>query len=443
MSIADIHTFLLYALVLVAYLPGLVAILRMQRLAMLPVVTFTFLGMFLFTAAGSILIMTRPHFALGTLLSGEYVAMLIMQALIFYAVAGPYLFLRRLPLERPTATLRTDRFVRGFLLLMTALILALYYIKVGRFLLFDLLAGRINRVNILEYRAQTYGLPEYPFFRLGFFVFPALVAALTVAMASARKRFAAWDAFVIGICLVPPLLLAEKAAILHMAAVLFIAYALHLGSSGRSLVSALRGKAVLVVGAAFLPTLATYLVYFSAAGDSVQAAGDQLLFRIVGVYSEALAATVPFVERHGFLGGITMPNLKGILPHERFNLETAMHSFLAAGTEYRVQVALHGASPVPATGEGYVNFGWPGFALFSVVSFACVVLFQEILLRLRLCVGPTAIALSAWYGYLGFTLFTTTVFATFISLTHTIVAVGVLLIWYAAHTWFDHRSGKG
>jgi uncharacterized membrane protein HdeD (DUF308 family) len=45
------------------------------------------------------------------------------------------------------------------------------------------------------------------------------------------------------------------------------------------------------------------------------------------------------------------------------------------------------------------------------------------------------IALSAWYGYLGFTMFTTTIFATFISLIHTVVAVGVVACWCAIRRW--------
>ena len=67
---------------------------------------------------------------------------------------------------------------------------------------------------------------------------------------------------------------------------------------------------------------------------------------------------------------------------------------------------------------------------FSVVAFASVVAVEEILLRLRARFGALALALSAWYGYLAFTLMTTTVFATFISLIHTVLAVGMIVVWY-------------
>lgn len=429
-ELVSIPPYLIFALVLVAYLPGVVAAFLLPRLTAMPVVTFAFLGMFVFTAAGSFLIMTRPHWALGPLFSGAYVMMLLGQALIFYAVVGPYLWWRKITPASDIGSIGTGNLLRAVLALATLAILAFYYAKVGRFLLFDLVAGRINRVNILEYRALTYGLPDYPVLRLGFFVFPALIAAITVAIASARGRLVGPAIFTIGLCMVPPLLLAEKAAVLHMAVVVFIAYGLHLGDRGVPLAAALRGRTLLLVLLAFLPTALTYMAYFTAPGDTLRSAIDQFLFRIVGVYSETMAASVHFVDTHGYLGGTTMPNAKGLFPHERFNLEAAMHGFLAAGSEYRSQVGLPGASPVPATAEGYINFGWPGFVLFSVLAFASVVVIQEILLRLRTQFGAAAWALSAWYGYLAFTLMTTTVFATFISLIHTMLAVGVLVAWY-------------
>lgn len=437
-QITDTDPYLLYLLVLAVYLPGLVAILFAPRLASFPVVTFTFAGMFLFTAAGSILIMTRPHFPLGILLSGEYVSMLILQALIFYLVAGPYVYLRTAPTGRRLVVVPADGLVCGLLLLATVIILGLYYLNVRHFVLFDLLAGRFNRVNILEYRAFTYGLPAFPFYRLGFLVFPAIAAALAILMAAAAGRVRPWHAAAVGLCLVPPLLLGEKAAILNISVVLLVAYTLHLAARGRTLADMLRIRAVLIILAAFIPTALIYLMYFNNPEDSVRAAFDQFVFRIIGVYSEALAAVVPYVKQHGYLGGLTMPNLKGLLPYDRISLEAVMQAFLSAGTEHASSSSLLGASPVPAPGEGYVNFGWPGFITFCIVSFACAIGVQEILLRLR--AGATGLALSAWYGYLGFTLFTTTVFATLISLIHTVVAVGILVVWYLANRQMERRA---
>lgn len=419
---------LLYGLIIVAYVPGLIAIFRMRRLASMPIVTFTFLGMFLFTAVGSLYVIARPHFAYGSLISGNYVAMLVLQALVFYALAGPYVFMR--PGTRVECTARReDGFVMGFLMLAVALILALYYLKVGKFLLFDMLAGRINRTNVLQFRALTWGLTEYPLFRLGFFVFPAIIAAQRVAMISARGAFKWTDALIILACLVPILLPAEKAAILQIAVVISIAYTLHLGSRGRSLSSALNKKVVAIAVIALIPTLAAYLIYYETGSDFAYLL-DQILFRIVGAYSEALAATVRYTEMHGFLHGATFPLFKGLFPHDRVVIDVMMHAFLAAGTELQGQ-PIPGGIPVPAVGEGFINFGWPGFFVFSFVAFGCVVLVQDLLLRLKM--GATSTALTAWHAYLGLTLSTTSLFGTFISLIHGLVAVGIILIWLLAH----------
>jgi hypothetical protein len=62
MKITESYPGLLYLLVFAVYLPGLVAAVRSPKLAAMPVVTFTFLGMFLFTAAGSWQVMTQMHY---------------------------------------------------------------------------------------------------------------------------------------------------------------------------------------------------------------------------------------------------------------------------------------------------------------------------------------------------------------------------------------------
>ena len=107
-----------------------------------------------------------------------------------------------------------------------------------------------------------------------------------------------------------------------------------------------------------------------------------------------------------------------------------MHAYIAGLSfdSHSFISSLSGSTSVPATGEGYVNFGWPGFILFSITSFLCVIIFQELLLRLRM--AATGLALSAWYGYLGFMLFTTSLFATFVSLIHTIIAMAVISFWF-------------
>ena len=111
-----------------------------------------------------------------------------------------------------------------------------------------------------------------------------------------------------------------------------------------------------------------------------------------------------------------------------------MHTSLAGGLENR-RAGIAGTAPVPANGEGYLNFGVLGFLVFSMITAATLILFQELLNRFRIgVVGPL---LATWYGYLAMMLSTTTLFATFLSITHTLVSffvgvLGVLLSWWGS-----------
>jgi hypothetical protein len=172
--------------------------------------------------------------------------------------------------------------------------------------------------------------------------------------------------------------------------------------------------------------------------------------RVFVVHSEVLALTVPFVEEYGTLGGATLPTVRGLLPGKQVIIEVPMHIY-ANDAQNAHQVFTHhefstgapelewfsGSLPVSALAEGYINFGWAGFLLFGVMSFASVILVQEILWRLPLGLLPQA--LMAWYGYLAVTLSMYGAFATFISLIHT----GVLLVLtgaYWAISTFAHHA---
>lgn len=419
-----ISSLLTYSVILACYVPGIVIALRLKSLARMPVITFSFFGMLFFTAIGSWLVLSRENAELGSLVSDGYIKMLVFQCLLFYVVVGPYLLLKK-NFPAPDKAVKTDEIVRAVLMILTIGILTMYYLKVGKFLLFDLLDGRINRLNVLDYRALTYGLKEYPFFRLGFLVFPGLIAALSVGIASRRGRLNIVDVSCVVFSLIPPLLLAEKSAILQMAVVIFIAYTLEHGLRGKSLSSALSKKVVALGLLSLAPTLAVYFVYFES-GSGFTHIFNQMFFRIFGVYSEALAGVARYTEVNGFLHGATFPDFKGLFPHERIFIDVLMHAFLAAGSELK-GTAMLGAVPVPAIGEGFLNFGWLGFFIFGIVAFGCVVLVQELMLRLR--IGATSSALMVWHAYLGLTLSTTSLFGTYISLIHGLVALGVVMLW--------------
>ena len=82
---------LIYFIILVVYLPGLFLIKNRNVLQRAPLLFFAFIGMFFFNALGSIMVMTRHYNYFESLFSLQYVAMLIIQALLFYIVTVPYL----------------------------------------------------------------------------------------------------------------------------------------------------------------------------------------------------------------------------------------------------------------------------------------------------------------------------------------------------------------
>ena len=200
----------LYLVILLAYLPGAVAVWKWQKLALFPLLVWYYFGMVLFLAIGSYKVMTTPHL-IGSLFSRTYVLMLVSQVAILYIFAWPYVYYAKRP-QTPNRH-KCDDFLPWLLMALAVGVLAIYYSKVGNFLIFDLIAGNINRFNILDYRLMTYGLPEYPFYRMGFLVFPAMAAAAAVLNAGIRGCWRIADVTVIVFCAIPPMLLAEKAGI--------------------------------------------------------------------------------------------------------------------------------------------------------------------------------------------------------------------------------------
>jgi hypothetical protein len=168
------------------------------------------------------------------------------------------------------------------------------------------------------------------------------------------------------------------------------------------------------------------------AEDSASAL-SAIAYRIFVVYSESFALVGPFVEQNGRLGGATLPNMRGILPHEQVRAEAVMHAYAYdPGRARDLGAAIEdfpGSLPVSAFAEGYLNFGWTGFVAFGVLCMVSLILVQEILHRSSF-LGLFGYALMAWYAYLALTLSMTTVFATFISIIHTAVAVLLAIVYW-------------
>jgi hypothetical protein len=426
--------------------------------------------------------------------------MVIGEALVFYLVAGPYVYFRR---DHVATDFGDDDRISGVfrILLFVAIvtIIGAYYLEVRHFLVVDLVTGKINFKSAVPYRLQySYGLPNFIYYRLGFLVLPAIVAAYTVIRCKLRGCFGPLDIAVIILCFVPQLLLGEKSGVLQVGIVILIALAVVSGLRREPLYKLISPRMVGIVFLLLLPIVVILVIYeashetlnvLDAPLSDLEHDDTKVVYddqsretrqklvearfkrnlspeRLIGnlwpmiakignrvfvIHSEVLALSVPFTEEYGKLGGATLPRARGLLPGKQLIIEVPMHIYAMdpksahqVFSDYDFRSAptyewFSGSMPVPALAEGYINFGWAGFLIFGIVTVASVILIQEILWRLRL--GLLPLALMAWYGYLAVTLSMYSVFATFISLIHT----GVLLVLagaYWAITAITHHAMK-
>ena len=76
---------------------------------------------------------------------------------------------------------------------------------------------------------------------------------------------------------------------------------------------------------------------------------------------------------------------------------------------------------------------------FALAAFLIAALLDELFRRTR--IGLLGIALACWYGYLGMTLAQTGLFATFISIIHTGVALALIALYWGVQRLF-HATAK-
>jgi len=416
-----------YIIILLAYAPGIYCIFKYKKIMQFPLILFTFLGLFIFNASGSILVMNRqyPNFA-GSIMTPDYIGIIVVQVLLLYLIAGPYVYLKYKTKQEIIVRNADTKFI--FILVpVIVLVLIFYYQEVGKFLIIELINGNINTENVLKYREMTYGLSNFKYYRLGFLVLPLLLAAHVFLLGSARKSFKLWYFIVILMCFIPTLLLAEKSGILYIALTLIIAYSVHLSFHGKSMIDMLNPKLFAGVLAVFIPTIITYHLYYLAAGKKFNI--STLIFRIFGVYSESIALCVRYVDHNGHLTGLTLPTIRGVLKHDRFNIETALHVYLSSlyNNFNQATTELKGNIPISSIAEGYVNFGWIGVLLFGGISFLTVLFFQELFLKIHL--GIISYSLMVWYAYLALNLSMYSIFYTFFSFIHTYLLIGIILLY--------------
>jgi oligosaccharide repeat unit polymerase len=421
----DNSIFFYFFLVLFAYIPGLIGLFKFKFYGKFPLILFSFLGMFIFHAAGSILILYKEATQTGIpLFSYQYIIMLIAEVVIFYIITWPYIFLRKDIEFKVDVTVR-DNIIIPILILLIVSILFIYRFKVGSFLISDLLSGKINASNVISYRAEkSYGVSYFSFFEWGFISFPMLLASHLLFMGLAKKRFSILNIIVISLCFLPGILLGQKVGVLWTATMLFITYTMYLGINNKPPIKAITMKSAIFVSAAFIPTLFIFFLYMNRTG--FREVLKSMIYRIFGVYSETLAAVIPMVQSYGLAYGNTFP-LIGSHP----GLDARMHNFL---------YGFEGNAPVPAVGEGYINFGWPGFIFFAGLFFVIIVVLQELLIRFKY--GVFSYTIIAWFAYLAIYTNFIGLFATFLSPLNYVVFLLVFMVWCIDYIFRKLAAGR-
>ncbi|MCH8830305.1 MAG: hypothetical protein IID45_12075, partial [Planctomycetes bacterium] len=419
----------IYLVTLLCYLPGLIFACHRRRMLRFPVTTFTFLGLFIFNVVGSVFVIIPELTGRADFYRTEYFLLLCAQAGLFYLVAFPYVAIARTndrPVEiKPGA----DRCFLTILIALIVSIVALYLVRVGTPPLIAIIKGGLSLPDIIRLRTNTiYGLPEFWLYNLGFTTIPLMAAIFALAMRATSPKSLPRARWIILACLCVNLLPGGKGNVLDFCTSLLVAYFLITGWCGREdrhaplpgiALSPERSthlkfsykKTAFYLAAAFLPVLLMYKIYL---GPMVEF-GDllsQVVFRIVGVYSESMAAAVVYVEQNGTLGGASLPTIRGLLSHDRMHLDSEMHIFMfgAAGS-----VTLSG----PA--EGFINFGWIGFAVMSVLTFGAMIVVEEVLKNMRRTI--LSITLLAFYSALATKAAQISLFAVFVSLTYVSLAM--------------------
>jgi len=82
-----------------------------------------------------------------------------------------------------------------------------------------------------------------------------------------------------------------------------------------------------------------------------------ILNRIFGVYPIGLSSAVLYTKANGFLYGNAMPNIIGLFP-DSVNISKWIHYYI---------FSFDGDAPPPAIGYSYVNFGYIGLFINSLV----------------------------------------------------------------------------
>lgn len=422
---------LLYMLILLAHLPGLGALLLWRKCWRFPILPAAFLGMFLFSALGSINVLSdhkiyRLAFD-SQAVSEDFALILVYQVICFYAVAGTYIALRK-PVIAPLVASRIDFVLCALIAGAILLIGGLYFLETGTFLILSNLDGSMNVDNALEFRNKyVYGLQHWPFYNIGFVFLPVVLSSYGLILAASHKRYRFIFPPAILLSFVASLSLGSKGGIINFVLSLGISYATYLGMTGQSVLGLVRNKKFLVF--AMLSLVLVFFGFIRATPENLdtRALLERLFYRTLAAYPETISAAISYANHFGELREAVLPTIRGLLSHEQINLSFALHVY---------QSGAPGGASVPMAGEAFLIAGWPGVILILPVIYMVLIALQE--MAFCLAEGLTSIAFSALYGYLAISLSLNGMFSSLFNLMYP----GTLLLLGAAATGLCWGSQK-
>lgn len=412
----------LYALVLLAYLPGVLALCLWRKCWHFPLLCFAFLGMLFFNAVGSISVFSedklyRLNFDT-TMVSVDLVLVLVAQAFIFYVVGGAYLVLRPIVRMAPIAD-GNDRSLLLIGMVIIVLLDAMYYAQAGTFLIFRSLDGTMNMGNALKFREQyVYGLKWWSLYNIGFFFLPLFLSSYALILLQVDRRQKWFVGLVVLVCLGSYITLGSKSGFLLFVLSFSVAYISYFGMVGGAVSNFLRfRKFWFFVG---ISLVLLYVGYSRAMQVEISPFSflQQLWYRIFVTYPETLAGALSYFHDFGALGISVLPTMRGLLSHEQISLSVELHRYIAGAP---------GGVSVPFGGELFLIGGWAGLLATVPLVFGLLIVLQEVSF-----LAPHRIFLIAFvalYAYLALNISMNGVFASLL----TFMYPGVILLLLLSH----------
>jgi len=409
---------LLYITVIIAYIPGIILLFISKKIHKFPILVFAFFGMLAFNALGSISTFSsssiyRINFDKYAV-SDQLALILIVQIIIYYIFAAPYIIYRNPPARLAKLTLTDLLLVLVGIVIITALGIKYFLETDGYLLLFSTLDGSLDINNSFSTRMKyIYGLKNWPIYNIGFVFLPIVI--FSYALLIYRFNRAYWPYFLLAaiICFSASLSMGSKAGLISFVLSSGITLIVHMGSDNKKLLTLVKNKVLIIFLLVGFFLLALGYLWTTPDDLTIQSLLTRIWYRMFVAYPDTIAGAISYVQENGVLGVSMLPTIRGLLPHEQINISLELHQFIAGSP---------GGATLPYGSEAFLIAGWIGIAVACPIVVLTLIFLQETTFHLK--IGLTSLAFSSLFSYLAVLLSTIGVFSTFFNLMYP----GTLLI---------------